>query len=316
MKIIHLLCAGFACFFCTHLHAQATLKSAIEIKHINTEVSGGFSALWVSPNCDRLITISDYSEAQQKLESITRSGWYEALIEYNPQGDLIGVKSLQSGQVIGRDGKVVHSGIEGMAWDGAGFLISFDDRPDIYRYPGASPSGNVFSVAPDVFDHQGEDLAEKNAGLESLTVLAEGLIFALWEKDNKKGALPISWLIRLGEAPVERQYISDGAPKGATTLADGSILVLESEYLKKKGTRVRLVHISKEKLFMPDIPLQGQPLFDATSTDFDNFEGVSACRRNGRDYVFAISDNNGDWERALQGNNPQSTLLFMFDISW
>ena len=164
-------------------HMPEGIAGAVEIKHRDTRSSGGFSALWVSPDCERLITISDYSQSP-KQRGLTRSGWFEARILYDEVGKLSGVKYLRSGQLTGLDGRIVPGAVEAMAWDGKGFLISFDDRGQIYRYAGESPSGDVFANKP-IVAYEGENLASRNAGLESLAVLPDGRLFALWEKGKK-----------------------------------------------------------------------------------------------------------------------------------
>ncbi len=63
-----------------------------------------------------------------------------------------------------------------------------------------------------------------------------------------------------------------------------------------------------------DEVLKGKVVFDVKSMSLDNFEGISACSKDNRQLVFAISDNNGDWKLALKGNNPQATLLMMIEL--
>lgn len=287
------------------------ISGAVEIKHIDTRSSGGFSALWVSPDCESLITISDYSQSS-KRRGLTRSGWFEAKILYDEIGNLSEVTYIRSGQLTGLNGKTVPGAVESMAWDGKGFLISFDDRGRIYRYAGSLPSGDLFANKP-IVAYEGENLASRNAGLESLAVLADGSIFALWEKE-KMDDLAIAWLISDNQKQ-SFTYQAELNPGGATTLADGSLLVLERQFLGLlSGMRVRLVRIAKEMLNDPVVMLKGKTVFDSTSMAFDNFEGISACRKNNRQFVFAVSDNNGDWKRALKGNNPQATLLMMIEL--
>ncbi|MES0370815.1 MAG: esterase-like activity of phytase family protein [Mariprofundaceae bacterium] len=295
------------------------VDAAIEVVHSDTRTSGGFSALWVSPNCERLITLSDYSQHSWRSD-LTRSGWFEAEINFDQSGNLEGVTSIRSGQLTDLDGKIVPGAVESMGWDGRGFLISFDDRGDIYRYAGSEPSTDLFANRP-VVAYQGENLAGINRGLEALTVLADGRIFALWEK-SRRAKHAAAWLIS-GEQTEQLEYETDLNPSGATTLADGSLIILERQFLGgDSGTHVRLVHLpekslngSGEVLKGSDKPLKGRTVFDVRSKLLDNFEGISACRKDGRELLFAISDNNGDWPRVFQGSNPQSTLLLMIELN-
>jgi hypothetical protein len=287
------------------------ISGAVEIKHADTRTSGGFSALWVSPDCERLITISDYSQFSKRRDLI-RSGWFEAKILFDEAGNLSGVTHIRSGQLMGLDGKTVPGAVEAMAWDGQGFLIAFDDRGQIYRYAGSSPTGDVFANKP-VVAYEGKNLAVGNAGLESLTVLPDGRIFALWEKDEWANEA-VAWLI--SEKKMQSfMYEAESNPGGATTLADGSLLILERQFYNIfSGIQVRLVQVPQEALSGSGKVLKGKVVFDVKSMSLDNFEGLSACRKDNRQLVFAISDNNGDWKQALRGDNPQATLLMMIEL--
>ena len=281
------------------------ISAAVEIVHRDNKSSGGFSALWVSPDCESLITVSDYSQSSKRGD-LNRSAWFEAKILYDGAGNLSGVSYIRSGQLMDLDGKTVPGAVEAMAWDGQGFLIAFDDRGQIYRYAGSSPSGDVFANKP-VVAYEGENLAVGNAGLESLAVLPDGRVFALWEKD-KWSDQAVAWLIS------ERQtqsftYEAEANPGGATTLADGSLLVLERQFHSIfSGIQVRLVQLGQEMLSDPNKVLKGTVLFDVKSMSLDNFEGLSACRKDNRQLVFAITDNNGDWDGS------QETLLMMIEL--
>lgn len=282
-----------------------SISAAVEIVHRDSKTSGGFSTLWVSPDCESLITISDYSQSSKRGD-LNRSAWFEANILYDEAGNLSGVSYIRSGQLTGLDGKTVPGAVEAMAWDGQGFLIAFDDRGQIYRYAGSSPSGDVFANKP-VVVYEGKNLAVGNAGLESLAVLPDGRIFALWEKDEWSNEA-VAWLISKQQTQ-SFIYEAEANPGGATTLADGSLLVLERQFYSIfSGIQVRLVQVPQEALGGSDKVLKGKVLFDVTSMSLDNFEGLSACRKDNRQIVFAISDNNGDWDGS------QETLLIMIEL--
>jgi len=281
------------------------ISAAVEIVHRDNKSSGGFSTLWVSPDCESLITISDYSQSSKRGD-LNRSAWFEAKILYDEAGNLNGVNYIRSGQLMDMDGKTVPGAVEAMAWDGQGFLIAFDNRGQIYRYAGSSPSGDVFANKP-VVAYEGENLAVGNAGLESLAVLPDGRVFALWEKD-KWNDQAVAWL--MSEQQIQTfTYEAEANPGGATTLADGSLLVLERQFYSIfSGIQVRLVQLGQEMLSGSNTVLKGKVLFDVKSMSLDNFEGLSACRKDNRQLVFAITDNNGDWDGS------QGTLLMMIEL--
>ncbi len=287
------------------------ISGAVEILHSDTKTSGGFSALWVSPDCESLITISDYSQSSKRGD-LNRSAWFEAKILYDEAGNLSGVSYIRSGQLTGLDGKTVPGAVEAMAWDDQGFLIAFDDRGQIYRYAGSSPTGDVFANKP-VVAYEGKNLTVGNAGLESLAVLPDGRIFALWEKDEWADQA-VAWLISEKHAQ-SFTYEAEANPGGATTLADGSLLVLERQFYSIfSGVQVRLVQLPQEAFSGASQALKGKVLFDVKSMSLDNFEGLSACRKDNRQIVFAISDNNGDWKQALRYDDPEATLLIMIEL--
>lgn len=282
--------------------------AAVELVHKDSMSSGGFSALWVSPDCTRMITISDYSQASRD-ERLSRSAWFEASIDFDHHDKLAGVTYIQSGQLKGLDGRIIPGAIEAMTWDGKGFLIAFDDRGQIYRYAGHAPDATLLSGMPTVA-YTGENLSRGNAGLESLAALPDGRIFALWEKNDDSG-LSVGWLISKHQ---RRTFLYEAIadPGGATALPDGGVLVLERTLVGIiAGVRVRLVHITPSELNGSEPHIRGHVVFDATSRNLDNFEGVSTCRRHGKTFALAISDNNGDWAGAF---NVQSTLLMMIEL--
>jgi len=282
--------------------------SAVEMTHRDSTQSGGFSTLWVSSDCERMITISDYSQ-HSSYEGLARSRWFEASLHFDDHDRLIAVDYLRSGQLKDIDGRIISGAIESMAWDGKGFLIAFDDRGEIYRYPGKQPDATLLSGKPEMF-YKGENLSQGNAGLESLAALPDGRIFALWEKHNSVNT-SVAWLISQHHLRTF-SYDAVANPSGATSLPDGSLLIIERAFVGiVSGVRVRVMRLYPSDFTGSDQHLKGHVVFDATSRSLDNFEGVSACRRHGKTFVLAISDNNGDGAAAF---NLQSTLLMMLEL--
>ncbi len=291
--------------------------SSLEITHTNRYQSGGFSSLWVSPDCSTLLTISDYSQVPpQYLEQpVKRSGWFQANINYNKDGSLQSLSIIDQGQLSDIDGEVIEGAAESIAWYGKGFLVSFDDRGDIYLYPGKSPEGKLLSGNP-VVAFQNNNLGKNNRGLESISVLPNGNVFALWER-MPKTQIAKGLILRRTKKPVEFHYLANANPGGATTLKDGGILLLERDGFNRK---IRLISLSPNFIDGVEHIVEGKVLLEEKTSEstVDNYEGISSCIRDGKEWAFVISDNNGDWSDsfvASKGIKRQRTLLMMINIT-
>ncbi len=313
--------------FCTPVIAQEPFTttpidlngaaSSLEIKHANRYLSGGFSSLWVSPDCSTLLTISDYSQvpSQYLEQTVRRSGWLQANINYNKDSSLQSLSIIDQGQLHDLDGEVMEGAAESIAWDGKGFLVSFDDRGDIYLYPGKYPKGKLLSGNP-VVAFQNNNLGKNNRGLESISVLPNGDVFALWER-MPKTQIAKGLILRRAKNPVEFRYLASANPGGATTLKDGGILLLERDGLNRK---FRLVSLSPNFIDGVEYIVEGKLLLEEKTSEstVDNYEGISSCIRDGKEWAFVISDNNGDWSDsfvASKGIKRQRTLLMMINIT-
>lgn len=293
------------------------VSSSLLIHHEDRLQSGGLSSLWISPDCETLLTISDYSQVPEQYieEPIKRSSWFQAKLNYTEDNRLQGLTVTDQGQLHDTDGQVLQGAVESIAWNGNGFYISFDDRGNIYHYAGSSPEGKLLSGTPTIPINQ-NNFGTGDEGLESITLMNDGSLFTLWQRlPGTKVAKGV--VFSKSGAAHHFRYVADSDPSGATTLGDGSVLVLESDFLNKA---FRLVKLSpgfiegKEK----DELIKGKTIFDQypDSVIYDNYEGISACKRNGKQWVFVITDNNGDWSdeyatRTLGGR--QRTLLLMID---
>lgn len=293
--------------------------SALNIVHHNRSYSGGFSALWISPDCTNLIAVSDYSQVPPHEQDwpVRRSGWYQATISYSTNNKLQSLAVTQQGQLLDIDGKVLQGAAESMEWDGEGFLISFDGRGDIYRYGGKMPEGRLLNGTP-VVAYAQKNLGEGNHGLEAMTVLRNGDVFTLFEK--LKGAdMAQGSILSKTDKPQIFTYAALRNPGGATTLTDGSVLIVEKQWLGiGKGQRLRLVRLSPDSLKGSLKGIKGKVIMDDKSIEYDNNEGVSSCNRGGKEWAFVVTDDNGDWPTARvedKGKKRQRTLLMQFDIT-
>jgi len=301
------------------------VTSALQIIHAERHNSGGFSALWVSPNCSDLVTISDYSQARDDIldQPVRRSGWYQAKLHFDKHDRLNQLAFIDRGQLKDLDAGTLQGAVESMAWNSRGFVVSFDDSGIIYQYEKTGSSAG-FGIADTlnsipVVAYTQDDFGHGNLGLESITLLHDGDLLALWE--TKFDGMPaMGRLLKLDGSQLDLTYFTGASPGGATTLSDGSLLILEKRWLGvAKGQRLRLVRInpsdiSKTKL---EQEISGEVLLDQISTLYDNNEGIASCVRDGKEWIFVITDDNGDWNRANvedKGHTRQRTLLLQFSL--
>lgn len=297
----------------------------------DTREQGGFSALWVSPGCERMVAISDYTGIASRIvdPTIHKAGWFSARLSWSDQGELTGLELEATGQLAYADGDPVLRA-ESMAVRGDRVYLSLDDRAGILGYHGASPADALRSVpeeaVPDLPDFTVENADD---GLEAITTTADGRILAIQECKPeiddprvRTGARCRVWSASpTGGVVTQARYATELWPSGAATLPGGDVLVLERHWIPGTGTQsIRVVRLAADLLgpaaLASDPLLDGDVWLDVVSADgsLDNFEGIATCNLGGETRVMLLSDNNGDWRRALAGQNPQRSLLVAFAI--
>lgn len=292
--------------------------SALNLIAEHRGLHGGFSALWLAEDCSRMISVSDYSQVSffSRDTDIRRSGWIEGTLNFDTDHRLTGFTLTDQGQVRDQDGDVLSGAAESLAWDGQGFLLSRDNQGNIYRYRGTEPAGRLLSSIPEMAVEQPR-LGHDNAGLEAITVLPDGDVLAIWEKNDKEQPLSVGQYLKPAGQNIRFNYRAQANPGAATTLSDGSVVIGERKYLgPDQGLRYRLTRIVPDSLSQ-DAWAEPQVLLDHTSVDYDNFEALATCQRQGRRWLFALSDNNGDWPESWvedKGRQRQKTLLVQFDL--
>jgi len=140
--------------------------------------------------------------------------------------------------------------------------------------------------------------APLNFGIEAMTTLNDGTIFAVSERVKRDGGFR-AYLIN-GNRGQNRKlmvYIpeEDWLPSGATTLPNGDVLLIERRVgVSLFGFRSRLLVLKKEELF-EGARLRPKPLFTFGfgSVGADNVEGlISVPQSDGSLELWAITDDN------------------------
>ncbi len=255
---------------------------------------GGFSALGVSADGKRMISLSD------------RGSRLSADLVYDASGNLSGLHRTDLSSLAGLDGRTLASKNQADAEsmspgvDGE-IIVSFERQHRIWRYlPGQTLPQPLPPPA-------GLNRLDSNNGIEALTLLDDGRLLAISEGvEDAKNA--IAWVSdRSGWSPLTYGLTGGFRVTGAATHPDGTVYLLERYYTLREGVAVRLVRLASH-LITPGAELRGVTLAELRSPlHVDNFEGIDVRRTpDNRTFVYLISDDNF--------NILQSTLLMMFEV--
>lgn len=258
---------------------------------------GGFSALGLSADGERMVAISD---SGRRLA---------AKVVYDGAGNLAGITdaaldtlSDESGrplsQKVDADAESMSPGVDGE------IIVAFERRHRLWRYlPGELTPRPMKS--PDELAH-----LPANNGIEALTLLADGSLLAISE--GSKAADAIAWVSDRQGWSVMTYATRDGyRVTGAATLADGDVLVLERRYTLRDGVAARLRRLAAGTI-EPAARLDAALLAEIRPPlSVDNMEGIEVRRADkgpnaGRTLVYLISDDNF--------NPMQRTLFMMFEL--
>jgi hypothetical protein len=264
---------------------------------------GGWSGLIATARGDMLIAVSD------------KGYWLTAQPRYGTGGMLEGIAGAgELGALVDPRGNQVRRNLadaEEIALLPDGIAVAFEGAHRIWRYPwprGAPP----FASPPQPLGHPiGLERAPNNKGIEAMTALADGRLFALTEGLYFGEGELQGWL---SAGPPHAAWHSVSwrtrgifLPTGAATLPTGDVLVLERRFswIGGLGSRLSLVRAATIK---PGATLSGEEVAVLqTPLVHENFEAVAAIARDGETLVYLLSDDN---------YNPvlQRTLLAMFAL--
>ncbi len=264
---------------------------------------GGLSGLHISADGMQLLAVSD------------RGHWFSARLRYRA-GILSGLDSVKIGPLRQPDGKPV-KGIAGdaesmtLTQDGS-LLVAFERHHRILRYAGTRqipvsgtprPAGIPSAAAAQT----------RNKGLEALTTLCDGRLFALSEGLQVRPGSLRGW-IGSGTQWHDFEYLyrpngaADFRPSGATTLPNCDVLLVEHIFSLPGGIRARLTRLPARKI-APGARLRGDIIATlGGSLSVDNMEGIAARKGPaGQTLIYLVSDDNF--------SIFQRTLLMMFELA-
>ncbi|MBM3525644.1 MAG: esterase-like activity of phytase family protein, partial [Alphaproteobacteria bacterium] len=278
-----------------HVRAGQLLYRGGLMLSSNDERFGGLSGILVADDGSGLVAISDEGSR------------IDADLFYDRNGDLAGVGNVSVTALIDLKGRPLtkkkDSDAEAIArGTGGEIIVAFERNHRIWRYlpdravPEPIPPPKELKSAP------------RNGGLEALTVLDDGRLFALCEACGSDDTR-LGWVRDPKGWGALTYVVSDGfQPTGAATLPGGDVLVLERHYSVFTGVAARLRRIAKHTI-QPGARLTGILLAELRPPmTVDNMEGVDARRGpKGEVLVYLVSDDN--FNRVAQ-----RTLLLMFEL--
>ncbi len=251
----------------------------------NDERFGGLSGLEISADGRRLRAVSD------------RGHWIAASLAYDSTGHLVGAGSWRAMVMLTPAGTPVRRyqrDAEGLARISRNaFLVSFEGRHRIWRYPAAFDLPPVPVASPPALKG-----APVNGGLEAITVLSDGSVLGVTERHaNEDGSLK-GWLLENGTAHEIAYVPADGfSPTDLAAMPDGDVLLLERSF-NLLGMRARIVRLAKARLRearrRTGAKVRGEILAVLEHPlSVDNFEGLALRRdRAGRTLLYLVSDDN------------------------
>lgn len=223
------------------------------------------------------------------VTTINDSGhWWRFRLVSDPSGRPLRAEALEGGPLGGLDGSKEDGDGEELAALPDGWLVSFERRHRILRYPrDLSARPERLSAPPGL-----KDLPD-NGGIEAMARLADGRLLLISEEGGADGLSP-AWIGRPGQWQ-ELSYRREGlfAPTAATLLDNGDVLVLERRFTWVGGVSARVVRLGRAQL-VPGAMLEGRELFRIEPPHtIDNMEAIAARRRpDGRLLVHLLSDDN------------------------
>lgn len=274
---------------------KLTYRGGVELQS-NSDRFGGFSALGLSADGKRMVSLTDEGNR------------LDAELVYGPNGDFVGLKNTEIFTLTGpgavplmdktmSDAESMAAGVEGE------IIVSFERAHRLWAYP-PNQTGPRPLPLPD--EMRG---AAENRGIEALTLLDDGSLFAVSEGLGRDGA-NLAWVSNRRGWSVLIYRNTDGyRPTGAATLPGGDVALVERYFTPREGVRIRIRRIAHKDI-KPGAEITGELLAEMRDPfTVDNFEGIEALKGpKGEILVFLISDNN------FNRFGPQRTLLMMFEL--
>ena len=270
------------------------LLGAFELRSQDSRF-GGLSGLATGAD-DKLYAVSD------------RGFWLSAHMRLDSNGRLLSLAEWKIASLLTPEKTPLESRLltdaEALARapDGS-FLVAFEHVHRLWRY--RAPPDTLSSPAVPVSLPSEVFIAPRNGGLEAVSVLPDGRIFAIAEEfENPDGSLK-AWLVddaRFAELPYRAD--SGFSVADSAALKNGDVIILERRFRLPIRFSTRLILVKAEQI-RPGAALMGEELLRLEAPLYtENFEGVAVMESDAGTLIFLVSDDNYFW--------LQRTLLLQF----
>ena len=281
---------------------RLTYQGGIELVS-ETPGFGGWSAIEISPDGERLLAVSD------------GGAWMTATLEYDRDGQLDALSHPHMAPLRNASGEPLEGpagDAEGLAPLGGGrYAVSFERDHRIEVYDIGEDWSGIDTALPEPYTAPpGLNRLRDNGGIEALAPAENGL-WAGIEYPAVDGQPHTIWHLSEGDSIAHSMRLSDGF--GLTALAraaPGELIAVQRYWSRSTGNRIRLTRIGEAALEAsaaggPGLGPEVLAEFD-TSMTVDNFEGAAIAEVNGEPRLFLISDDNF--------NAEQRSLLLSFSL--
>lgn len=242
---------------------------------------GGISGLWISPEGDELIMVSDHGTIWRTNPEHLEDQLYRF-------GDF----SVAEIQLSPGDGERVDA--EALARDASGRLIvAVEGRNPLRRLP---PDGSGGVTQPVAGTQALEQVAVEagNTGIEALASLPEGGLLAITEGVYDGPDELVAWWLEGDRLQPVRYAVSDGFEPTGADWVDETIYVVERKFsVADAGFSSRIVALDGAQMD-GDNAISGELLAElAWPVIHDNFEGIAVRKASdGRVLIYLVSDDN------------------------
>jgi len=291
-------------------------RGGLELRSTDPDF-GGLSALLVSSDGASFIAVSDQSH------------WITGTLEYDDGrlvraigGTIAPMRDLEGNPLVDKKGDAegLATAVEGKNDD---LFVSFEGIHRVWRYAfgndGVDARPVNFPLPPEALK------APRNGGLEGITLVGDGELFAVDERFRNRAGNYRAWVLPFVPAdhqpgaanadsrtPAPRAIVPilPYAMTDIRMLPDGNLLTLERRYDPVQGIGIELRRMPwKRDDPAGDHPLDGEIVGRMDTTfEVDNMEGLSVRRDpSGATLVYMLSDDN--FNRPIQ-----RTLLMMFEL--
>lgn len=256
---------------------------------------GGLSGLWIAPDGERLVAVSDSACFWSATPQHASDGRLTGLADWS-------VNEARTG--LGDPERRDDHDAEALAGDGdGGLVVAFEGWHRLRRF-----ALDDLNAPPIPRATPAQLLEPHNSGIEALARLPDGALLALAEGVETPNGDLAGWRIE-GERIADLSYrpVAGFVPTGADRLDDALYVVERRLSLFDGGFATRLVTLPTAAV-QPEAQLDGQELARLGRPMIsDNFEGIAVRRGpDGRVLIYLISDDNFT---ALQ-----RTLLLQFSL--